>query len=523
MILSRKKSTRPDATQRGFSCRWVSVGVLIAVASGQNNIDPSRVTVSAPIEINPLPVVKDASPRYIPATMTLDCNSDFENRLVAWSAGKRDWCCQMRGVGCVALFDCAAGVDNAGNGWSLEKKSWCCKNRGVGCVDNDPVLATFGPHDCVTLSRSTKGTCVLTTRCSSVDTSNTEFAFVCLNPANSLPHALHSYGRGGFDEEEMFDTGVHCETCATVASAFYTGDDEVRKSLKSLPRDMLPFSAVPAYDVIRTEVVDSRAQIVQPATYVGESTGSTWLAQATYYGPHSCVTTFRSPTGTCIVQTKCVQEALAMFNVGITCVDKKGSYARYIFGRNTFAAEELFDTHMECERCFGVNDVEDPAAAMTTTLFVPKQTVQNINALTKEVLLLRQQLRDLTDSGCTSSSQGTNTSQNVSSAESTVSKKETVEAVAPSVAPSRTKETKTVVSKHHKKVVSSRKTSFVKTDGNAEQRQPLSTPAPTGQDQTPRAFAGRNRAYFHSDSEGDTPLIVHKRLGRRHPSDSPPP
>jgi len=68
---------------------------------------------------------------------------------------------------------------------------------------------TFGPKKCVTVSRSSQGSCVLTTNCAGVDTSKTEFAFDCIGK-----HVVrHSFGVGGFDADEEFDSDVKCDRC----------------------------------------------------------------------------------------------------------------------------------------------------------------------------------------------------------------------------------------------------------------------------------------------------------------------
>lgn len=68
---------------------------------------------------------------------------------------------------------------------------------------------TFGPKKCVTISRSSQGSCVLTTNCEGADTSKTEFAFDCIGK-----HVVrHSFGVGGFDADEEFDTDVKCDRC----------------------------------------------------------------------------------------------------------------------------------------------------------------------------------------------------------------------------------------------------------------------------------------------------------------------
>merc|ERR1719326_2041546 len=69
----------------------------------------------------------------------------------------------------------------------------------------------LGPEGCVTVDRSRSGTCVLATRCQGVDTSRFEFAFNCRGAKGDL--SRHSFGVGGFDEEEEFDTGVACRSC----------------------------------------------------------------------------------------------------------------------------------------------------------------------------------------------------------------------------------------------------------------------------------------------------------------------
>jgi hypothetical protein len=77
--------------------------------------------------------------------------------------------------------------------------------------------------------------------------------------------------------------------------------------------------------------------------------------KASFYGPNACISTFRAPLGTCIVQTKCKNADISNFDVGITCVDKRGAYTQHLFGIGKFALNETFDTAIECERCLGVD------------------------------------------------------------------------------------------------------------------------------------------------------------------------
>merc|ERR1719293_383219 len=115
-------------------------------------------------------------------------------------------------------------------------------------------------------------------------------------------------------------------------------------------------------------------------------------AEASYYGPSSCVAAFRAPSGTCVIETRCEQEALAEFNMGITCLDKTGSYARYLFGKGLFDAQEIFDTRLQCEACLGVGE---DAAGDQLTGYMPKQLIEDVNSLKEQMKKLSEQLRTL--------------------------------------------------------------------------------------------------------------------------------
>merc|ERR1719214_490942 len=69
----------------------------------------------------------------------------------------------------------------------------------------------FGPHNCVQLSLSQQGSCVLTTNCAGIDTSKLEFSFDCESASGN--RLRHSFGVGGFDDQEEFDTSIKCSKC----------------------------------------------------------------------------------------------------------------------------------------------------------------------------------------------------------------------------------------------------------------------------------------------------------------------
>jgi hypothetical protein len=75
--------------------------------------------------------------------------------------------------------------------------------------------SSFGPKNCVMLSRSAGGSCVITTDCEGIDISKAEFAFDCMDQGNKGDIVRHSFGVGGFEANEEFDTEVKCGRCAS--------------------------------------------------------------------------------------------------------------------------------------------------------------------------------------------------------------------------------------------------------------------------------------------------------------------
>ncbi len=73
-------------------------------------------------------------------------------------------------------------------------------------------VSTYGPAHCVSVSRNPQsGTCVLATHCpENVSLDSVEFAFTCKKPGLLQKH---SFGKGGFDSVEEFDTSVACDVC----------------------------------------------------------------------------------------------------------------------------------------------------------------------------------------------------------------------------------------------------------------------------------------------------------------------
>merc|ERR1719197_2179416 len=78
-------------------------------------------------------------------------------------------------------------------------------------------------------------------------------------------------------------------------------------------------------------------------------------ASASFYGPGGCVTTYKGPSGTCIMETACEGESMADFTYGLMCVDGKGERVRHVFMGDAFDPVETFDTLIQCDLCLGLD------------------------------------------------------------------------------------------------------------------------------------------------------------------------
>lgn len=219
-------------------------------------------------------------------------------------------------------------------------------------------VAHYGPNGCVRLGKSAASTCVLTTDCTSVDLSKFEFAFDCEDPRGGT-WTRYSFGHGGFDAQEEYDTELVCRTCAEPTTE--RGQRASRQETPSTPAHVPPQPA-PA------DVSDGDAPIVQAiaskshaanrrhATQL-QSRGYGWADPSANYGPNRCVSTYKSPEGHCILQTQCSQEEISDYELGFICVSKEGIPVRQIFGKGSFEPVETFDTLIVCDQCLGLEDV----------------------------------------------------------------------------------------------------------------------------------------------------------------------
>jgi len=277
-----------------------------------------------------------------------------------------------------------------------------------------PNATHFGPEGCIGLSKSNLGTCVIAVACGERNISQVDVAFVCLNRAAQPKRTQHSYGTGGFDAEEVFDSGVQCDSCSTVEFAQFTDGALVHNEvLTSGEEGAAAPSPAPSPGGEQHTGVDE--------ALLHNGSKANGSDRTAFFGPSACISTYLSPAGTCMIQTRCRGVDLSSFAVGVTCLDKTGDYTRYLFGKNGFDDEELFDTTLKCQACIGVGLGDQPSYQLTG--LVPKTIVEDlgtlkteISDLRKEVSLLKQLHNDTSEQEHNASKEGDDASKEAAKA-----------------------------------------------------------------------------------------------------------
>lgn len=240
----------------------------------------------------------------------------------------------------------------------------------VGAVKaRDVAGVSFGPQNCVTLSKTPQGSCEFHTNCDGVDLSEFDFSFVCLTRSGDQETQVkHEYGKGGWDADEDYDTEVPCDECLAEPKA------------------------VGAPSALQ----DAHAQLQQYSQATAAAPQTPPPKAAAFYGPEGCIAAYRSSQGTCIVQTRCTSQAssglLKDYNYGLTCVDDKGASTRHLFGKNSFDAEETFDTLVECQLCLGFDGATAAGNATDASL------AEDVASLQTAVKELQEDVKGIKDS-----------------------------------------------------------------------------------------------------------------------------
>jgi len=273
---------------------------------------------------------------------------------------------------------------------------------------------SFGPKNCVKLSRSTEGTRVLSTDCEGSDLSLTEFAFDCMGQSAGEGIVRHSFGLGGFESNEEFDTEVKCARCESPASSdVVVGTHEkAAAQAAAVPAAPKPVSKatpkveatpkVPHAAVVFKAKRRHSVKVAQQAKAAAKTEAKFWpldglLGKAkpekVKYGPNGCVSTWKSAEGHCMIETDCEKSDISQYEFGLVCVDKVGSPVRHLFGKDSFDAEETFDTLIKCEKCLGLEDIPD-AVALNGEVMTMAKDISNLKDVMKNISLNVQMLNN---------------------------------------------------------------------------------------------------------------------------------
>jgi len=283
--------------------------------------------------------------------------------------------------------------------------------------------SSFGPNGCVSVERSSTGTCVLRTACpSETNLETTEFAFLCVLSSGEVQK--HSYGEGGFDPEETYDSSVACEQCLgpnqTPQVALHATGHAASKESEASKTDQDASAKDEGDEDKKTE--ESKAPAAAPAAAPAKkegpkglpvdlhTDGAPWKNESarekylqglvakpthnvSYYGPDNCVSTYLGDKGTCIMETKCKGESIKDHELGLTCVEKDGKSARHLFGKNAFNPEETFDTLIDCEICLGLDvakldkpmSIKETIVSLKTEVDELKKSMEGVTADVKKL------------------------------------------------------------------------------------------------------------------------------------------
>jgi len=243
--------------------------------------------------------------------------------------------------------------------------------RACFCFASGLTIATaahgFGPDNCVSLSRSDAGTCILHTKCGGQDLSKLDFSFDCVSPEKG--RETHSLGVGTFDEEEEYDTDLKCQECLPSRSSLLQ-QKATRKSLAKTQRSIVRGMSLAVIST-KTKTSKQHARSAAPSKTV-------------WYGPENCVGAFRDgTTGKCVMVTDCAKDTeLDVYEFGLICADKDAELTRHLFGMGTFGRKETFNTDVACEQCLALDEYMDSDKAiskLTDTVKSLKADLESVN------------------------------------------------------------------------------------------------------------------------------------------------
>jgi len=310
----------------------------------------------------------------------------------------------------------------------------------------------FGPENCVSLSRSTQGTCVINTNCEGKSTEKFEFAFDCATTVASKAQVQrHSFGEGGFDDVEEFDTEVQCQECVAPGGSQLVSQAasglKVAKSPAKMVEASTPLTPATVSQPKVQAAAASATHSFMAATSQAEASTQTSKVEAkkkmwpfsdsdapmkasvapsgkvVSFGPSDCVATYKNGEGHCVLQTSCDEEkrsdetTWSAYEFGLICVDTNGVPVRHSFGKDSFDTTETFDTLIECDQCMGLDEVSEDVA-LTGQVVVLADEIKSMSGMMKNITSDVTKLNEKVfpaaakaEGGNTSKAEGGNTSK----------------------------------------------------------------------------------------------------------------
>lgn len=244
----------------------------------------------------------------------------------------------------------------------------------VASVIDAASLPRFGPASCVSVSRSSAGTCVVHTQCAGQDLSNLDISFDCVAKSGRETHSL---GIGSFDQEEEYDTDLKCDDCSPPPTNKSVASKPLTKRAKAA-------TAAKSSTGVSFAAVSRGVQKKQGITKASRP-------QAEWFGPDECVGVWRDEdSGNCIMETDCDEETqLSVYEFGLLCVDSNDEMNRHIFGMGSFGHKENFNTQIKCDECLALDEYQDGnkgvekltklVTSMKTQLQTVSMDVQKLN------------------------------------------------------------------------------------------------------------------------------------------------
>lgn len=240
------------------------------------------------------------------------------------------------------------------------------------------VVSGFGPANCVSVSRSSAGTCVVQTKCTGQDLSKFDISFDCQLKSGSQTHSM---GAGSFDLEEEYDTDLKCDECLPPQGV--TGRPLAKRSKSASGVSLAVVSA--SHEVAKLRGSGPLGDFPEAKEEKPE---------VEWYGPDQCVGVWKdAKSGTCVMQTDCDEDTqLGVYEFGLLCADESDEMTRHVFGMGSFGHKETFNTLIKCDECLALDEYQDGNKGVDKLTNMVKDMRKDLQGVSEEVNKLNVQV-----------------------------------------------------------------------------------------------------------------------------------